>query len=317
MNFRRNLFGLLPAAVTAFALAGCSDDDTNNTATTDAGVTADSGETDGGPAAPGNILEVAEGAGSFTTLLAAVEAAGLTSTLEGAGPFTVFAPTDAAFAALPEGALDGLLADTDELSDYLLFHVAPGSLSAATVVGSPRITTALGPWLDVVVDGTTVTINGATVTTTDIQASNGVIHVIDAVLVPPPKLADLVVATEDLSTVETAVIAAELVDTLNGPGPFTVFAPNNAAFAAVPSDALNKLLADRAALTNVLTYHVVPGRLAAADVLAAATLTTVQGGTVAIDAEAVTVNGEDILTTDIQARNGVVHIIGGVLFPAE
>ena len=132
------------------------------------------------------IVEVAVAAGSFTTLVTAVEAAGLVETLNGEGPFTVFAPTDDAFSALPEGTLDALLADPAALSDILLYHVVPGEVLAADVVGLESATTAQGSDITVsVVDGTVMLNGSATVTATDVDAANGVIHVIDSVLLPP------------------------------------------------------------------------------------------------------------------------------------
>jgi uncharacterized surface protein with fasciclin (FAS1) repeats len=122
--------------------------------------------------------------GDFTTLVAAVQAADLVDTLKSAGPFTVFAPTDAAFAALPEGALDDLLADPDALAEVLTFHVVAGAFTAADVVDLTEIETVQGGTLSVEVDGDVVRIGGAQVLVTDIEASNGVIHVIDSVLIP-------------------------------------------------------------------------------------------------------------------------------------
>lgn len=132
-----------------------------------------------------SIPEVAASDGRFTTLLAAVEAAGLAETLSGDGPFTVFAPTDDAFAALPEGTVDSLLADPEgALTDVLLAHVVEGSVTAADVVGLSEVTTINGTVLPVVVEGESVSIGGSMVMITDIEASNGIIHVIDAVIVP-------------------------------------------------------------------------------------------------------------------------------------
>jgi uncharacterized surface protein with fasciclin (FAS1) repeats len=132
------------------------------------------------------IVQVATEAGSFKTLLAAVEAAGLAETLQGAGPFTVFAPNDAAFAKLPAGTLDGLLANKAELASILTYHVVSGRVSAADLMKTNGATPATvnGQTLDVVVAGGQVTVNDATVVTADIGASNGVIHVVDAVLLP-------------------------------------------------------------------------------------------------------------------------------------
>lgn len=137
--------------------------------------------------APGDIVEVAMADGRFGTLVKAIEAAGLVETLKGEGPFTVFAPTDSAFQRLPAGAIDGLLADIPQLKNVLLYHVVPGSIMAADVVKLPTAATVLGPALTIVTtpEGA-VTINGVNVMVTDIAAKNGVIHVIDGVLIPPP-----------------------------------------------------------------------------------------------------------------------------------
>lgn len=138
----------------------------------------------GEEAAPSNtIVDVAVGAGSFTTLVTALKAAGLVETLQGEGPFTVFAPTDEAFAQLPEGALAGLLADPDALRAVLTAHVVSGKAMAADVVGMTEVTTVSGDTFPIsTADG--VTVGGVSVVTTDIEASNGVIHVIDAVILP-------------------------------------------------------------------------------------------------------------------------------------
>ena len=132
-----------------------------------------------------DIVDVAVDNGSFTTLVAAVEAAGLVDTLKGEGPFTVFAPTDEAFAALPEGTVEALLEDIPALTDILLYHVVPGKVMAAEVVTLSSADTVLGEPVTITVDGDTVMVNDAQVIITDVEASNGVIHVIDAVLIPP------------------------------------------------------------------------------------------------------------------------------------
>lgn len=132
---------------------------------------------------PKDIVQTAESAGSFSTLLAALDAADLTDTLKGTGPFTVFAPTDAAFEALPEGVLEDLLANTSALTEVLTYHVVAGKLMASDVVALSSVTTLQGGNLAIdTTDG--VKIGGATITQTDIECSNGVIHVIDTVLVP-------------------------------------------------------------------------------------------------------------------------------------
>lgn len=130
-----------------------------------------------------NIVETAAEAGSFTTLLAAAEAAGLVETLSGEGPLTVFAPTDEAFAALPEGTVEGLLADTDALTAVLTYHVVAGAVMSGDLTDGMTAATVNGA--DITVSLDPVMINDANVVTADIEASNGVIHVIDSVLLPP------------------------------------------------------------------------------------------------------------------------------------
>ncbi len=132
-----------------------------------------------------NLVQTAVESGQFDTLITAIQTAELEETLSGEGPFTVFAPTDAAFDALPQGALDELLDDKDALTDVLLYHVADGELMAADVVEMDSIETLQGGELTVNVTDDTVTVNDATIIETDIETSNGVIHVIDAVLIPP------------------------------------------------------------------------------------------------------------------------------------
>ena len=135
-------------------------------------------------AAEGTILETATAAGSFTTLAAAVEAAGLTETLSGEGPFTVFAPTDEAFAALPEGTLDELLANPEQLASILTYHVVSGEVTSDQLTEGQEVTTVNGAPATITLEGGPK-INGANITQPDVQASNGVIHVIDAVILPP------------------------------------------------------------------------------------------------------------------------------------
>jgi uncharacterized surface protein with fasciclin (FAS1) repeats len=138
----------------------------------------------GGAVQDKDIVDTAVGAGSFNTLVKAVKAAGLVETLKGEGPFTVFAPTDDAFAKLPEGKLDALLADTETLKAVLTYHVVAGKVMAADVVKLKSAKTVQGQEVKIKVDGDTVMVDDATVTKTDIETSNGVIHVIDTVLVP-------------------------------------------------------------------------------------------------------------------------------------
>jgi uncharacterized surface protein with fasciclin (FAS1) repeats len=272
-----------------------------------------------------DIVDTAVAAGDFTTLAAALEAADLIDTLKGPGPFTVFAPTDAAFAALPAGTVEALLADVPGLTDVLLYHVVEGDVRAADVVTLDEATTVQGSTIAIAVVGGEVRLNDTvTVTTTDIVASNGVIHVIDGVLLPPAStepaqdIVDTAVAAGDFTTLAAALEAADLIDTLKGPGPFTVFAPTDAAFAALPAGTVDALLADVPALTDVLLYHVVEGDVRAADVVALDEATAVQGSTIAIAVVGGQLRLNDtvtVTTTDIVASNGVIHVIDGVLLP--
>jgi uncharacterized surface protein with fasciclin (FAS1) repeats len=269
---------------------------------------------------PGTIVATAQEAGSFTTLLAALDAAGLTSALEGDGPFTVFAPTDAAFAAIDSEVLSDLISDTDLLTAVLTYHVVPGRYTATDVAGLSSAPTLNGKPVALSFDGTTVRVDGASVIAADVEASNGIIHVIDQVILPEP-IADLVQVARgagSFSTLLAAVEAAGLTGVLKGDGPFTVFAPTDAAFAAIDPDALNALLADPEALAAVLTYHVVPGRFTAAQVLASSSLPTANGANAAISLDSdgnPRIDDAIILATDIGARNGIVHVIDRVIFP--
>lgn len=136
------------------------------------------------PSPPDDIVEVAQAAGTFNTLIAAVQAAGLVDVLKGEGPFTVFAPTDEAFAKIPEDQLNALLADKEALKAVLLYHVVPGAVMASEVVTLSSAATANGQEVSIAVNDGTVMIDNAKVVATDIEASNGVIHVIDSVILP-------------------------------------------------------------------------------------------------------------------------------------
>jgi LPXTG-motif cell wall-anchored protein len=264
-----------------------------------------------------SIAEVATNAGTFGTLLQAATAAGLDTALADctAGPFTVFAPTDDAFAAVDADLLAAALADPNGLlTEILEYHVVPGIVPAADVVAATSLTTAQGA--DIAVNNTVL--NGSVnITTTDLFACNGVVHVIDAVLLPP-SIAE--VATDGgFNTLVAALTAADLADTFADctAGPFTVFAPTDAAFeAALTALGLtaDELLADTETLTKVLQYHVVPGIAGAAEVTAATSLTTLQGEDITV--AGTVLNGSvNITATDNWACNGVVHVVDAVLLP--
>jgi len=266
------------------------------------------------------VVDIVVGSADHDTLEAAVIAAGLADDLSGTGPFTVFAPTDAAFAALPEGTLDALLADpSGDLTNILLYHVLAGKVMSSDLSDGMTAETLLGKNIEITIDGSDVYINNALVTVADIEADNGVVHVIDAVLLPPVvTVVDIVVGSADHDTLEAAVIAAGLADDLSGTGPFTVFAPTDAAFAALPEGTLDALLADPSGtLTNILLYHVVSGKVMSTDLSDGMLAETLLGENIEIniDGSDVYINNALVTVADIEADNGVVHVIDAVLLP--
>ncbi len=278
-----------------------------------------------------DIVDTAVADGRFTTLVAAVEAGGLVDTLKGEGPFTVFAPTDDAFAALPEGTVESLLLpeNKQQLTDILLYHVVSGKVMAADVTGLENAATVLGKDIAIKVDMGNVYINEAKVIITDIETSNGVIHVIDAVLLPPSDeaaesntIVDVAVADGRFTTLVAAVQAAGLVETLSGEGPFTVFAPTDDAFAALPAGTVENLLKpeNKQALTDILLYHVVSGKVMAADVVNLTSAPTVLGKDITItvkDGKVFLNDTVQVIITDVEASNGVIHVIDAVLLPPQ
>ena len=275
-----------------------------------------------------SIAEIAVD-GGFNTLVAALDAADLVETLSGDGTFTVFAPTDDAFAALPEGMLEELLADPETLKQILLYHVVGDVVMAETVVTLDEAETLEGSMVAIdVVDGN-VFLNDSQVTSTDIEASNGVVHVIDKVLVPgmqeaasnetleeSKSIAEIAVAG-GFNTLVAALSAADLVETLSGDGAFTVFAPTDDAFAALPEGMLEGLLADTESLTQILLYHVVGDVVMADTVVTLDEAETLEGSKVEIEVVdgKVFVNDSQVTSTDIEASNGVIHVIDKVLVP--
>jgi transforming growth factor-beta-induced protein len=271
------------------------------------------------------IVDIAVADGRFTTLVAALQAADLAGTLAGEGPFTVFAPTDDAFAKLPEGTVEGLLEDIPALTDILLYHVVSGEVLAESVVMLEEAETLLGENVSIRVEDGNVYINDAMVVITDIMASNGVIHVIDTVLLPPAEeeslgsIVDIAVADGRFTTLVAALQAAGLAETLAGEGPFTVFAPTDDAFAKLPEGTVEALLEDIPALTDILLYHVVSGEVLAEQVVALNSAKALNEKFLEIEVMdgMVYINDAQVVITDIMADNGVIHVIDTVLLPAE
>ena len=381
-------FALAAVALLSLTAAACGDDDadtatdattmTEAPATTEAPPMTDAPDTSeamdemmGSQFGPGCSAVPADGAGSFggmaddpaataasnnpllSTLVSAVSAAGLVDTLNGDGPFTIFAPTNDAFAAIAPADLEAILADTDLLTSILTYHVVGGeSLNAEGLGEAGTLATVNGAEIELGADGTTV--NGVDVICSDVSTANATVHIIDEVLLPPDMMggaegdsmalgpsgpgcsavpadgagsfggmADDPAATAAsnnplLSTLVSAVSAAGLVDTLNGDGPFTIFAPTNDAFAAIAPADLEAVLADTDLLTSILTYHVVSGEsLSSADLVEMGSVTTVNGADLEItdDDGTLMVNGVASVCMDVPTANATVHIIGGVLMP--
>ncbi len=254
----------------------------------------------------------------FDTLVAAVTEAGLATTLSDPGTFTVLAPTEAAFAALPAGALDTLLADGNEalLTSLLQYHVVGSVARASDAVGLGEVEMLNGEFTFFELPSTGPEVNGIAISRVNIPCTNGIIHVIDAVLTDPEPIPALATAA-GFDTLVTALGAASLVDTLNGDGPFTVFAPTDDAFAALPDGVLDSLLADVPALSNVLLYHVVGDRVRASELMPGTPVTTLQTSEVSVELVdgGLQIGGANVLTADVVAANGVVHAIDAVLLP--
>jgi uncharacterized surface protein with fasciclin (FAS1) repeats len=274
-----------------------------------------------GDAAGKDIVTTAVEAGSFNTLAAALKAAGLVEALQGEGPFTVFAPTDEAFAALPEGTVESLLKPENKalLIDVLTYHVVAGKVTADKVVKLRTADSLSGQRLPILVEEGTVTVAGAQVVKTDIGCSNGVIHVIDSVMMPATKsIVGVAADAGSFNTLLAAAKAAGLAEVLDKKGPFTVFAPTDEAFAKLPEGTVESLVKpeNKDRLAAILKLHVVSGRVFADQVVKLDSVETLNGTLpVRVADEKVTIGAARIVATDVQARNGVVHVIDTVLLP--
>ena len=276
-----------------------------------------------------NIVEVAQNTPELSILVEAVVAAGLAPALS-TGTLTVFAPTNAAFVALLTElgvTKEALLADKALLTAVLTYHVLGTAVARADIPAGKAITPVSGGFFKIETTGGLKVTDGrnrvSNITATDIRASNGVVHLVDRVLLPANK--DIVAtasALPDFSILVEAVVAAGLASTLQREGPYTVFAPTNAAFAGLLAElnvTKDALLADTALLTKVLTYHVVAARVLKAEVPVNTAITTVQGQTLVVGTDlAITdqnMRKSQIVATDVFTSNGVIHVVDKVLLP--
>ncbi len=269
------------------------------------------------------ILATAQSAGTFETLLAAAKAAGLVDALSGAGPLTVFAPSDEAFAKLPDGTVKSLLEpkNRNALRTVLLHHVIDGDVSLPALLRGSQLTSLAGQRLQTSSVRGELRVGDATVVTAELRCDNGVIHVVDRVILP--ELRDLATIAVEAGTFQTLVAAATsagLLDALTGESALTVFAPTDAAFAQLPEGTVESLLKpeSRAALKRILLHHVVQGRIYEDGAAAAGTASTLAGTELRFDyARGLQVNDTRIVAPDIAARNGVIHVVDAVLLPPK
>jgi len=283
-----------------------------------------------------NIVETAVASGSFDTLVATLQATGLDATLaDETSTFTVFAPTDDAFAMIDSATLDLLLANTDILSKILLQHVVGGevnSVSAFSLNGQPATTLAeVGIAVSINSELDTLTFGGATVQTTDIYTTNGIIHVIDTVVIadvelptPPASIVDVAVSNGSFTTLVAALQATGLDIVLDdSESTFTVFAPTDAAFDLLGQDTINALLADPDTLKDILLYHVVSG----SEILQDSAITVAQSGSnkvgmanlrqtaLTLTDSTLYINKSAVSLADVMADNGVIHVVDQVILP--
>ena len=332
------------------------------------------------------VYDIVSSSTDHTTLKTAIDACSLDGVLSGPGPFTLFAPTDAAFNLLPAGTVTALLNDIPQLTDILLHHVVADSVMSTMLTNGQIVTTLLGTDVTVTINANGVFIDNAQVTVADLVADNGVVHVIDAVLLPPkdckgitngtamvdtcgtchqayiynfithqvvfvdnanilvagvdydpstdivvfpndvnnpywndcPNMVyDIVSNSTDHTTLKTAIDACSLDGVLSGPGPFTLFAPTDAAFNLLPAGTITALLNDIPQLTNILKHHVVADSVMSTMLTNGQVVTTLFGTdvTVTINANGVFIDNAQVTVADLVADNGVVHVIDAVLLP--
>lgn len=295
------------AAILSLSFSGCKDDEPAP------------------PAPDRNIVQLAQSIPVLSTLVTAINTAGLANTLSGPGPFTVFAPTNQAFDNLPDGVLDALLANPAALAEILQYHVVSGKILSSQLSSGSVPTLLTGESLTISVSGGSVTINGSSsVTAADNEATNGVVHVINEVLIPDgweppaPSIVAIAQATPELSTLVAALSRfPDLVNTLDSDGTFTVFAPTNDGFTALLAAIGQTQLSDvpDGVLRDILEYHVIAtGVIKSTDLSDGQTATTVSGEDVTVSINGgVFISGSQVTLPDVEASNGVVHVMEDVM----
>jgi uncharacterized surface protein with fasciclin (FAS1) repeats len=267
------------------------------------------------------IWDVIQNSPDHNTLEAVVGLAGLDGALDSPGAFTVFAPTDAAFALVPQPIIDALIADpTGILTFILTYHVVPSVALSTDLSDGMVITTLSGVDVNVSIINGDVFINHAQVIVADIVTDNGVVHVIDAVIAPgviANNVWEIIQASPSHTILETAILAAGLDGTLSDDFFFTVFAPTDAAFGALPAGTIESLIANPTALTNILLYHAAGDVVNSTDLVDGQSITMLQGDntTITLGMGGAMINNANIVAADLNAWNGVIHVIDAVLLP--
>ena len=269
-------------------------------------------------ATPNDIPRTAQCTGIHDTLVTAVIQGGLLGTLQGEGPFTVFAPTDQAFA---DAGIDLAAVSQSDLADILTYHVVSGAVPASAVTDCMSADSVNGNPLSFTVDGG-VMVNDANVTIADVNTSNGVIHVIDKVLLPtatPNNIPRTAQCTGIHNSLVAAVIQAELLETLQGTGPFTVFAPTDQAFTDAGIDLASLSTPEgKQTLTDILLYHVVPAAVPASAVTECLSADAANGQPLSFTVDGgVMVNEANVVLADVNTSNGIIHVIDKVLTPSN
>ena len=258
---------------------------------------------------------------NVTLLTRLLIVSGLNDVLREGGPYTIFAPSDEAFSKLGKETLTELFKPENKakLVDILKYHVVAGHLLSKNLSGESQPKTVLGKTLTVVANDRGVAINDATVIKADILARNGVIHIIDKVLTPGQDGVLDVARKGHFEKLLAAAQAAGLTEALAGDGPFTIFAPTNEAFEKLGARKLKSLLQpeNKATLAEILKYHVVPAKVTARQAVSLGEAKTLQGGKVEVKIAdgRLEIGGAKVLATDINASNGIIHVIDTVLIP--
>jgi len=270
---------------------------------------------------PNTIYDIVSNSTDHTTLKAAIDACSLDGVLSGSGPMTLFAPTDAAFNLLPPGTVASLLNNIPQLTDILKHHVVGDSVMSGMLTNGQTVTTLFGADVTVTINSSgDVFIDDAQVILADLVADNGVVHVIDAVLLPTSEstIYDIVVNSPEHTTLKTAIDACSLDGVLSGPGPMTLFAPTDAAFDLLPAGTVASLLNDIPQLTNILKHHVLADSVMSSMLTNGQVATSLFGTDLSVSINSsgdVFIDNAQVIIADLVADNGVVHVIDAVLLP--